>query len=58
MIHSKKRVSLGKPHPHVEVKLIDPVTGEEVETGMPGELCTRGYNIMKGYYKNEEATEM
>ncbi len=53
----EKRVStVGKPHPHVEVKLIDPVTGEEVETGMPGELCTRGYHVMKGYYKNEEAT--
>lgn len=53
----EKRVStVGKPHPYVEVKLIDPVTGEEVETGMPGELCTRGYHVMKGYYKNEEAT--
>lgn len=52
-----KRVStVGKPHPNVEVKIIDPVTGEEIPVGVPGELCTRGYNIMKGYYNNPEAT--
>jgi len=54
----EKRVStVGKPHAGVEVKIIDPATGERVETGMPGELCTRGYHVMKGYYKNEEATK-
>lgn len=54
----EKRVStVGKPHPHVEVKVIDPATGEEVGQGIPGELCTRGYLIMKGYYKNDEATK-
>jgi len=53
----EKRVStVGKPHPNVEVKIIDPVTGEEMPVGVPGELCTRGYNIMKGYYNNAEAT--
>ena len=52
-----KRVStVGKPHPNVEVKIIDPVTGGELPVGVPGELCTRGYNIMKGYYNNAEAT--
>ncbi|WJY27112.1 AMP-binding protein [Sporosarcina trichiuri] len=53
----EKRVStVGKPHPHVEVKIVDPVTGEEMETGEAGELCTRGYHVMKGYYNNPEAT--
>ncbi len=53
----EKRVStVGKPHAEVEVKIIDPATGETVPAGVPGELCTRGYHIMKGYYQNEEAT--
>lgn len=53
----EKRVStVGKPHAEVEVKIIDPATGETVAAGVPGELCTRGYHIMKGYYNNEEAT--
>ena len=54
----EKRVSsVGKPHPGVEVKIIDPATGEDTPTGVPGELCTRGYLVMKGYYKNEQATK-
>lgn len=54
----EKRVSsVGKPHPAVEVKIIDPLTGEDTPTGVPGELCTRGYLVMKGYYKNEQATK-
>ncbi|KGX91497.1 AMP-binding protein [Pontibacillus marinus] len=48
--------SVGKAHPNVEVKVIDPATNEEVPTGDPGELCTRGYLVMEGYYKNKEAT--
>lgn len=53
----EKRVSsVGKPHPAVEVKIIDPLTGEDTPAGVPGELCTRGYLVMKGYYKNEQAT--
>lgn len=53
----EKRVStVGKPHPHVEVKIIDPATGEEMLAGSPGELCTRGYHVMKGYYNNADAT--
>ncbi|MCG7343131.1 AMP-binding protein [Sporosarcina sp. ACRSL] len=52
----KRVATVGKPHPFVEVKIIDPVTGEEVPVGSPGELCTRGYHVMKGYYNNEEAT--
>ena len=54
----EKRVSsVGKSHPGVDVKIIDPVTGEDTPTGVPGELCTRGYLVMKGYYKNEQATK-
>ncbi|PZX03904.1 fatty-acyl-CoA synthase [Psychrobacillus insolitus] len=53
----EKRVSsVGQAHPGVEVKIIDPITGEDTPSGVPGELCTRGYLVMKGYYKNEEAT--
>ncbi|MFD1406832.1 AMP-binding protein [Kroppenstedtia eburnea] len=53
----ERRVStVGKKLPHVEVKIIDPATGEEVETGEQGELCTRGYHVMKGYYRMPEAT--
>ncbi len=51
------RVStVGKPLPHVEVKIIDPQTGEETPLGKPGEVCARGFN-MRGYYKMPAATE-
>lgn len=49
--------TVGRPHPNVDVKIVDPVTNEEVPRGKQGELCTRGYHVMKGYYKNEEATK-
>ncbi|RXY98493.1 AMP-binding protein [Fictibacillus sp. S7] len=53
----EKRVeTVGKPHSGVEVKVIDPVTGDLLKAGMQGELCTRGYHVMKGYYKMPEAT--
>jgi fatty-acyl-CoA synthase len=48
--------TVGRPLPHVEVKIIDPSTGCELPPGEQGELCTRGYHVMKGYYKNPEAT--
>ncbi len=51
------RVStVGKSLPNIEVKIIDPQTGEEVQAGTVGELCSRGLN-MKGYYKMPAATE-
>ena len=51
------RVStVGKVLPHTEVKIVDPQTGEIVAVGQQGELCTRGYHVMKGYYNNPEAT--
>jgi fatty-acyl-CoA synthase len=53
----EKRVStVGQVHPHLEIKIIDPATGQIVPTGTPGELCSRGYSIMLGYWNNEEAT--
>lgn len=52
----ESRVStVGRVHPHVQVKLIDP-EGRAVETGEKGELCTRGYNVMQGYWGDEERT--
>ncbi len=51
------RVStVGKALPNVEVKIVDPATGETVPPGVQGELCTRGYHVMKGYYNMPEAT--
>jgi len=52
------RVStVGRALPNVEVKIVDPDTGKEVPPGVQGELCTRGYHVMKGYYNMPEATE-
>ncbi|MBN1566843.1 MAG: AMP-binding protein [Acidobacteria bacterium] len=51
------RVStVGKPFEGVEVKIINPDTGETLAPGGPGELCSRGYNTMKGYYKMPQQT--
>ncbi|HLJ67671.1 MAG TPA: AMP-binding protein [Chloroflexota bacterium] len=51
------RVStVGRVHPHVEVKLVDPASGEVVPRGEPGELCSRGYIVMLGYWNNPGAT--
>ncbi len=49
--------TVGRALPNVEVKIIDPDTGEELPRGQQGELVTRGYHVMKGYYKMPEATE-
>lgn len=51
-----KATTVGFELPNVEVKIIHPETGSECAPGEQGEICCRGYNIMKGYYKNEEAT--
>ena len=52
-----KRVgTVGRVHPHVEVKIVDPATGRPVRRGESGELCTRGYSVMLGYWDDAERT--
>jgi fatty-acyl-CoA synthase len=52
-----KRVgSVGRVHPHVEVKVADPATGLPMGRGQSGELCTRGYSVMLGYWEDAERT--
>ncbi|MDC0742882.1 AMP-binding protein [Polyangium mundeleinium] len=54
-----KRVgTVGRVHPHVEVKIVDPKTGTVLPRGAAGELCTRGYSVMLGYWGDEEATRV
>jgi fatty-acyl-CoA synthase len=53
----ERRVStVGRVHPHVECKIVDPVDGRVVPHGTSGELCTRGYSVMLGYWDNQTAT--
>lgn len=52
----RRVATVGQVHPHVEVKVVDPLTGQVTPTGVPGELLTRGYSVMLGYWANEEAT--
>lgn len=52
----RRTATIGRVHPHVEVKIVDPVTGQTVERGRPGELCTRGYSVMLGYWDDPEKT--
>ncbi|WP_019176334.1 AMP-binding protein [Methanomassiliicoccus luminyensis] len=54
---NKKCSTVGQPLPGVEVKLFDPDTGKECGAGEHGEVCCRGYNVMKGYYKMPVETE-
>ncbi len=52
-----KRVgTVGRVHPHVEVKVVDPGTGATVPRDVSGELCTRGYSVMAGYWEDAERT--
>jgi fatty-acyl-CoA synthase len=53
----ERRVStVGRVHPDVECKVVDPATGAVVAPGTPGEVCTRGYLVMLGYWDNDDAT--
>jgi fatty-acyl-CoA synthase len=48
--------TVGRVHPHVEIKIVDPASGACVERGISGELCTRGYSLMHGYWRDPEQT--
>ena len=52
----RRTSSIGRVHPHLEIKIVDPATGETVERGEPGEFCTNGYSVMLGYWEDEEKT--
>jgi fatty-acyl-CoA synthase len=51
-----RATTVGTNYPGVEVRVVDPETGEECPPEKQGEICCRGYNVMKGYYNNPEAT--
>ena len=52
----RRTETVGRAMPHIEVKIVDPDTGRLLGTGEQGEVCCRGYNVMKGYYNMPEAT--
>ncbi len=52
----RRTETVGKVMPHIEMKIVDPETNKTLGPGEQGELCCRGYNVMKGYYNNDEAT--
>jgi fatty-acyl-CoA synthase len=51
-----RATTIGRPIPQTEVKVVDPVDGATVPCGVVGELCTRGYHVMLGYYEMPDAT--
>ena len=53
----KQVMTVGQVHPFLEIKIIDPVTKETLEIETPGELCTRGYSVMDGYWNDVKATQ-
>ncbi|USQ81956.1 AMP-binding protein [Ornithinimicrobium faecis] len=52
----RRTATIGRVHPNLEIKIIDPVSGDTVPRGETGELCTRGYSVMLGYWEDEEKT--
>jgi fatty-acyl-CoA synthase len=52
----RRVATVGRVGPHLEVKIVSPVTGLTVPRGEPGELCTRGYSVMRGYWNDPEKT--
>jgi fatty-acyl-CoA synthase len=55
---SRRTETVGRAMPQIEIKIVDPETGMPVPAGQQGEVCCRGYSVMKGYYKMPEATAM
>ncbi|OBJ85400.1 AMP-binding protein [Mycobacterium asiaticum] len=53
---ARRTATVGRAHPHVEIKVVDADTGEVVRRGQAGELCTRGYSVMTGYWRDDERT--
>jgi fatty-acyl-CoA synthase len=51
-----RATTVGTNYPGVEVRIVDPETGDECLVGVQGEICCKGYNVMKGYYNNPQAT--
>lgn len=52
----QKVETVGSVHPHLEIKVVDPVSGETVPRGTPGEFCTKGYSVMLGYWEEPDKT--
>ncbi|WP_040868304.1 AMP-binding protein [Nocardia exalbida] len=52
----RRTATVGRVGPHLEVKIVDPATGLTVPRGEPGELCTRGYSVMLGYWNDPDKT--
>jgi fatty-acyl-CoA synthase len=52
----KRVATVGRVHPHVEIKVVEPGSGQVVPRGHPGELCTRGYSVMLGYWEDTHST--
>jgi fatty-acyl-CoA synthase len=52
----RRVATVGRAGPHIEIKVIDPKTGRDVPRGTPGELCTRGYSVMLGYWRQPDQT--
>ena len=52
----RRTATIGRAAPHVEIKIVDPVTGETVPRGEAGEFCTRGYSVMLGYWEDAAKT--
>ena len=51
-----RTATVGRAHPHVEIRIADPTTGETLARGETGEFCTRGYSVMQGYWNEPERT--